>query len=65
MSALLLVPHGRSSVLAHTGALWAVPIGIWLLHEHPSKGTAVGLCWYSPVLPSTSRPTAAEAEIAH
>ena len=43
MSALLLVPPGRSSVLAHTGALWVVPIGIGLLHEHPSRATAAGL----------------------
>lgn len=43
MSALLLVPPGRSSVLAHTGALWAVPIGIWALREHPSRATFAGL----------------------
>jgi drug/metabolite transporter (DMT)-like permease len=43
LSALVLVPPGRSSVLAHTTALWAVPIGAWILHERPSQATLVAL----------------------
>jgi len=43
MSALLFVPPGRSSVLVHTEALWAVPVGILVLHEYPSRWTLVGL----------------------
>ncbi|HEX5590970.1 MAG TPA: DMT family transporter [Candidatus Limnocylindrales bacterium] len=42
-SALLLVPPGRSSVLVHTTALWAAPIGAWLLHERLSTVKLAGL----------------------
>lgn len=36
-TALLFVPPGRSSLLAHTAALWAAPLGAWFLGERLTR----------------------------
>ncbi|KWX67921.1 DMT family transporter [Mycobacterium sp. NAZ190054] len=41
--ALTLAPAGRSSVLLHTSALWAVPIAALVLRERYPRATVAGL----------------------
>lgn len=42
-SALLFVPPGRASLLTHTAALWAAPLGAWFLDERLTRRKAIAL----------------------
>jgi drug/metabolite transporter (DMT)-like permease len=42
-SALLFVSPGRASLLTHTAALWAAPLGAWFLDERLTRTKAIAL----------------------